>query len=280
MQDGVDLDQRAARQPGDADRGARRKRLAYVLRHDFVDASKVRKIRQVDRHAHGLVEARAGCGGDGREVAEHPVGLAVDALGQLHGRRVETDLARQVHGVVRSNRLRVSADRLGRVARLDRGLHGGYLSLMISDLEKLLGTPRDGALLRFSLGVQYAKAGEHERAIGYLRDSVASDPLYSAAWKALGKALAAAGRRQAQAEQQHIWKRIFDQGQRLRNRLHRAGHPVARQARDIVGRGGNKGRAVIGDRDAPGTLWGHAARVEGSAHGRYRDVPYSQLGNP
>src|SRR5881396_142711 len=190
MQDGVDLDQRAARQPGDADRGARRERLAYVLRHDFVDARKVRKIRQVDRHAHGLVEARAGCGGDGREVAEHPVGLAVDALGQLQGRRVETDLARQVHGVVRSNRLRVSADRLGRVARLDRGLHGGYLSLMISDLEKLLGTPRDGALLRFSLGVQYAKAGEHERAIGYLRDSVASDPLYSAAWKALGKTLA------------------------------------------------------------------------------------------
>ena len=64
---------------------------------------------------------------------------------------------------------------------------------MISDLEKLLGTPRDGALLRFSLGVQYAKAGEHERAIGYLRDSVAKDPLYSAAWKALGKALADAG---------------------------------------------------------------------------------------
>jgi len=65
---------------------------------------------------------------------------------------------------------------------------------MISDLEKLLGTPRDGALLRFSLGVQYAKAGEHERAIGYLRDSVTKDPLYSAAWKALGKALADAGR--------------------------------------------------------------------------------------
>src|SRR5437773_7008229 len=131
MQDGVDLDQRAARQPGDADRGARRERLAYVLRHDFVDARKVRKIRQVDRHAHGLVEARAGCGGDGCEVAEHPVGLAVDALGQLQGRRVETDLARQVHGVVRAHRLRIAADRLGRVARLDRGLHGGYLSLMI-----------------------------------------------------------------------------------------------------------------------------------------------------
>lgn len=61
---------------------------------------------------------------------------------------------------------------------------------MISPLEKLLGTPRDGALLRYSLGLEYAKAGNHERAIEYLRDAVARDPLYSAAWKALGKALA------------------------------------------------------------------------------------------
>jgi Tfp pilus assembly protein PilF len=60
---------------------------------------------------------------------------------------------------------------------------------MISQLEKLLGTPRDGALLRYSLGLEYAKAGELARAIQYLRDAVARDPLYSAAWRALGKAL-------------------------------------------------------------------------------------------
>ncbi len=60
---------------------------------------------------------------------------------------------------------------------------------MISQLEKLLGTPRDGALLRYSLGIEYAKAGNRERAIEYLREAVARDPLYSAAWKALGKAL-------------------------------------------------------------------------------------------
>ena len=60
---------------------------------------------------------------------------------------------------------------------------------MISQLEKLLGTPRDGALLRYSLGLEHAKAGNHERAIEYLRDAVTRDPLYSAAWKALGKAL-------------------------------------------------------------------------------------------
>jgi len=60
---------------------------------------------------------------------------------------------------------------------------------MISQLEKLLGTPRDGALLRYSLGLEYAKRGDHARAAEYLRDAVTSDPLYSAAWKALGKAL-------------------------------------------------------------------------------------------
>jgi Tfp pilus assembly protein PilF len=60
---------------------------------------------------------------------------------------------------------------------------------MISSLEKLLGTPRDGALLRYSLGLEHAKAGDPERAAGYFRDAVQRDPLYSAAWKALGKAL-------------------------------------------------------------------------------------------
>jgi tetratricopeptide (TPR) repeat protein len=60
---------------------------------------------------------------------------------------------------------------------------------MISQLEKLLGTPRDGALLRYSLGLEHAKVGNHERAIEYLREAVTRDPFYSAAWKALGKAL-------------------------------------------------------------------------------------------
>ena len=60
---------------------------------------------------------------------------------------------------------------------------------MISQLEKLLGTARDGALLRYSLGMEHAKAGDAARAVEYLRDAVARDPLYSAAWKALGNAL-------------------------------------------------------------------------------------------
>jgi tetratricopeptide (TPR) repeat protein len=65
---------------------------------------------------------------------------------------------------------------------------------MISSLEKLLGTPRDGALLRYSLGVEYAKAGNPARAAEHLREAVARDPLYSAACKQLGKALADADR--------------------------------------------------------------------------------------
>jgi tetratricopeptide (TPR) repeat protein len=61
-------------------------------------------------------------------------------------------------------------------------------------LEKLLGTPRDGALLRFSLGLEYAKAADPAKAIEHFREALAKDPGYSAAWRALGKALEAAGR--------------------------------------------------------------------------------------
>ena len=60
---------------------------------------------------------------------------------------------------------------------------------MISALEKLLGTPRDNALLRYSLGLEHSKAGELEKAVRYFRDAVERDPGYSAAWKALGRAL-------------------------------------------------------------------------------------------
>ena len=64
----------------------------------------------------------------------------------------------------------------------------------IESLEKLLGTPRDGALLRYSLGMAYAKMENAEKAVVHLRESVERDPGYSAAWRALGKALDAAGR--------------------------------------------------------------------------------------
>lgn len=64
---------------------------------------------------------------------------------------------------------------------------------LIANLEKLLGGPRDGALLRYSLGNEYLKAGHSEQAVIHLRAALARDPGYSAAWKLLGKALSEAG---------------------------------------------------------------------------------------
>ena len=66
-------------------------------------------------------------------------------------------------------------------------------SSSIERLEKLLDTPRDGSLLRFSLGLEYLKMESIEKAIAFFRDAVARDAGYSAAWRALGKALEAGG---------------------------------------------------------------------------------------
>ena len=63
----------------------------------------------------------------------------------------------------------------------------------IESLEKMLDGPRDGALLRFSLGNEYLKAGDPATAGKCFREAVDRDSQYSAAWKALGKALAEAG---------------------------------------------------------------------------------------
>lgn len=64
----------------------------------------------------------------------------------------------------------------------------------ITNLEKLLNGPRDGALLRYSLGNEYLKAGDAALAAIHLQGAVERDARFSAAWKLLGKALAAAGR--------------------------------------------------------------------------------------
>ena len=155
----------------------------------------MREIGEVHRHAHRVVEAQARGGGDRREVAEHAMRLRVDALGHLHGGRVEADLAGQVHRVARAHRLRIGADRRGRAGRLDRGFHRGYLSPMIPQLEKLLGTPRDGALLRYSLGLEYAKAGDRERAVAVpARRGGARSALFGGVEDAWGRALPSRGR--------------------------------------------------------------------------------------
>jgi predicted Zn-dependent protease len=66
-------------------------------------------------------------------------------------------------------------------------------SPLVANLEKLLGGPRDGPLLRYSLGNEHLKAGNAAAAVPHLREAVARDPRYSAAWKLLGRALTDVG---------------------------------------------------------------------------------------
>jgi Tfp pilus assembly protein PilF len=67
-------------------------------------------------------------------------------------------------------------------------------SQQIANLLKLVGTARDGALLRFSLGSEYLKLADFQSAATHLGAAVERDPGYSAAWKLLGNALAGCGR--------------------------------------------------------------------------------------
>ena len=59
---------------------------------------------------------------------------------------------------------------------------------LIANLRAQCGGPRDGALLRFSLGNALLAAGDAQGAAEELRQAVTFDPAYSAAWKLLGKA--------------------------------------------------------------------------------------------
>ncbi len=60
---------------------------------------------------------------------------------------------------------------------------------IVANLEKMLDGPRDGPLLRYSLGIEWLKSGDPGKAASYFREALASDRYYSAAWKQLGKAL-------------------------------------------------------------------------------------------
>lgn len=63
----------------------------------------------------------------------------------------------------------------------------------IEALRAQVGGPRDGALLRYSLGIALLDTGNATEAIAQLRAALEFDPNYSAAWKLLGKASAASG---------------------------------------------------------------------------------------
>ena len=69
----------------------------------------------------------------------------------------------------------------------------------ITRLRTQLGGPRDGALLRFSLGNALLTQGDAAGAAVALREAIGFDPDYSAAWKLLGRALAESGDARAAA---------------------------------------------------------------------------------
>jgi Tfp pilus assembly protein PilF len=70
----------------------------------------------------------------------------------------------------------------------------------IDVLRAQLGGPRDGALLRYSLGTALLEAGDTIEAITHLRTAIEFDEGYSAAWKQLGHASQRAGDADAAAE--------------------------------------------------------------------------------
>lgn len=67
------------------------------------------------------------------------------------------------------------------------------LDPMIERLQALLASGKDNALLRFSLGAAYLKAGDAAGACTHLARALEHDPQYSAAWKLYGRALTDTG---------------------------------------------------------------------------------------
>jgi Tfp pilus assembly protein PilF len=64
---------------------------------------------------------------------------------------------------------------------------------MLENLEQMLRTGKETALLRYSLGAEYLKTDNIAKAIEHLRRATEIDADYSAAWKLLGKAYTGAG---------------------------------------------------------------------------------------
>ena len=64
---------------------------------------------------------------------------------------------------------------------------------IVENLEKLLATGRDDAMLRFGLGSAYFTDKKFAKAVPHLQACIAHDTSYSAAYKLLGKALIKTG---------------------------------------------------------------------------------------
>ena len=76
---------------------------------------------------------------------------------------------------------------------------------LADNLEKMLASGQDNAMLRFGLGSAYFNDKLFEQAIPHLQSCIAQDAGYSAAYKLLGKALIKTGEKDEAA-------RIFETG--------------------------------------------------------------------
>ena len=80
-------------------------------RVDRVDRREVGDVGQEDRRLDDVRPGQAGGVEDGREVAQGPLGLGLDAVDELAGRRIEPELAGAEEEPVGRDRLAVRADR-------------------------------------------------------------------------------------------------------------------------------------------------------------------------
>ena len=71
---------------------------------------------------------------------------------------------------------------------------------LIANLEALLAKGQDAPSLRFALASRYLEAGDPAAALRHAEAAVALDAAYSAGWKVLGQARAAAGDERGAAE--------------------------------------------------------------------------------
>jgi len=67
-------------------------------------------------------------------------------------------------------------------------------SAALVSFERMLASGKDGALLRFSIGNEYAKLRDWHAAAESLARAVALDPAFTAAWKAYARSLQEMGR--------------------------------------------------------------------------------------
>ena len=102
---------------------------------------------------------------------------------------------------------------------------------------KMLESGQDGPLLRYSIGLELLHADRDEEALPHLRECLAQDPSYSAAYKALAEAQDTLGQREAcratlaegieraeangdlqAGKEMAVYRKRLDKGKPLRNR--------------------------------------------------------------